>query len=131
MQETSGKAELKLDLIRGKKILSACSSLQNFSIAFESGEFDSGVGLRIDAVTVDEESRLEMTVVEASALPKAADAVCSVDWSWIYSSAVKQISSTTALLRLELDPVGPLVVSAGMWQGKPFLSFQPFRAPTK
>ena len=32
-------------------------------------------------------------------------------------------------LRLHLEPAGPLTVSAAVWQGSPFLAFQPYRAP--
>ena len=126
MQETSGKPAAKLDVLRGKKILSACSSLQNFGI-----ELESGIGLCIDAIMDDTQPKLQVGVIDAAELPKAADAVCSVDWSWIYGSAVKQISGTAGILRFELDQVGPLVVSSGVWQGKPFLSFQPYKAPSK
>ncbi len=126
MQETSGKPALTLDAIRGKKIVSAVSSLQNFSI-----EFESGIGLRIDAVQDEDECRLSTAVVEASTLPKSADAVCSVDWSWIYGTSARQVVDSGTMLRFDLDPMGPLIVAAGTWQGKPFLSFQPFKAPTR
>jgi hypothetical protein len=79
----------------------------------------------------DGEPKLKLELVPAADLPKATEAVCSVDWNWIYSSSVKQISANAAVLRFELDSAGPLVVSSGVWQGKPFLSFQPYKSPAK
>ena len=124
--DTSGKSASKLEAVRGKVIVSAVSSLQNFSI-----ELADGIGLRIDAVQDEDECRLTATVVDAASLPKSADAVCSVDWKWIYGASVKHVAISGSALRFELDPVGPLAVSAGTWQGKPFLSFQPFKAPAR
>lgn len=104
------------------KIISACSSLQNFSIQFEKG-----VGLRLDANAEDGQPRIELSIVDAELLPKSTDAVCSVDWRWIYDSVPVQIAVGAAAVKFSLAPVGPLVVSAGSWQGKPFLSFQPYK----
>lgn len=125
-QESQVAPNTTIEVLKGKKIVSACSSLQNFSI-----EFESGLGLKIDAVEVNGEPTVSISVVDATALPKSADAVCSVDWSWIYSSAPRQFAVKSSVLRFDLDPVGSLVVSAGSWQGKPFLSFQPFKPPAR
>lgn len=126
MQETTGKPASKLDELRGKKIVSASSSLQNFSV-----ELEDGVGLRVDAIMDDDQPKLKLDVIPSADLPKQTEAVCSVDWNWIYSSAVKQVAANASVLRFELDAAGPLVVSSGVWQGKPFLSFQPYKAPVK
>ena len=114
------------EALAGKKLVSASSSLKNFSV-----EFESGIGLRIDAVMDEDEPVLQASVVQADTLPKSSDAVCSVDWSWIYGSTIKKFGVSSNVLRFELDQVGPLVVSAGVWKSEPFLSFQPFKAPPK
>ena len=125
MQNISVAAQ-NFEALRGKKLVSACSSLKNFSI-----EFEGAVGLSIDAVMDEDESRLQLTVVDAAKLPKASDAVCSVDWSWIYGSSVTKLAFSGSAVRFELGTLGPLVVSAGVWKAEPFLSFQPFKPPVQ
>jgi hypothetical protein len=115
-----------LAALAGKKLISACSSLKNFSM-----EFESGLGLRIDASMDEDEPVLSAIVVEAHTLPKASDAVCSVDWTWIYGSNIKKYGVSSNFVKFELDGIGPLTVSAGVWKAEPFLSFQPFKAPPK
>jgi hypothetical protein len=114
------------EALAGKKLVSACSSLKNFSL-----EFESGVGLCIDASMDEDEPILKASVVQADTLPQSSDAVCSVDWRWIYGSTIKKFGVSSNIIRFELDQVGPLVVSAGVWKAEPFLSFQPFKAPPK
>jgi hypothetical protein len=111
-----------LESLYGKKILSACSSLRNFSITFEEN-----LGLSIDAISSPSGCAVQTRIVEANSLPTEADAVCSVDWSWIKGSAPRLVGCSSSSVKFELDPAGPLVVSVALWQGKPFLSFQPFR----
>ncbi len=115
-----------IEALAGKKLISACSSLKNFSV-----EFESGIGLRIDAAMDEDEPVLQASVVQPDTLPKSSDAVCSVDWRWIYGSTIKKFAVSSNVVRFELDKVGPLVVSAGVWKAEPFLSFQPFKAPLK
>jgi hypothetical protein len=99
-----------LAALAGKKLISACSSLKNFSM-----EFESGLGLRIDASMDEDEPVLSAIVVEAHTLPKASDAVCSVDWTWIYGSNIKKYGVSSNFVKFELDGIGPLTVSAGVW----------------
>jgi hypothetical protein len=108
----------------GAKIIRANSSLRNFAI-----ELSDGRGLLMEAVNDSdaEEPAIAMTLVKATALPALNEAVCSVDWSWIYGSTIKQISAGAKMVRFQLENIGPLNVSVGTWQGSPFLSFQPFR----
>ena len=115
----------KLDVseLIGKRIVSATSSLKNFSV-----ELDGDVGLRIDALAGP---IMAVEIVSSSDLPKQTEAVCSVDWSWIYKASIKNVTVSSNVLKLELDPVGPVIVSAGTWQGSPFLSFQPYKAPAR
>jgi hypothetical protein len=107
----------------GKKITRATSSLKNFSI-----ELAGESGLQMDAV---DGPRILARVVDNSALPVPTEAVCAVDWSWIYSSELKSIAVVGPAVRLQLDPAGSLVVTAGTWQGAAFLGFQPYKPAAK
>jgi hypothetical protein len=106
----------------GASIVKAHSSLRNFAI-----ELSDGRGLSIEAIDDGGDPLIESKLVPARDLPALNEAVCSVDWSWIYGFAVKQISVADKMVRMQLDTIGPLNVSVGTWQGSPFLSFQPFR----
>ena len=103
----------------GKKIVRATSSLKNFSIEFEGEQ-----GLQMDAI---DGPKISAKIVPANELPIPTEAVCSVDWSWIYNSSLKAVASDAAVLRLQLDAAGPLTVTAGNWQGSAFLGFQPYK----
>jgi hypothetical protein len=107
--------------LSGQTITWANSSLKNFSL-----RFDSNLGLIVNAV---DGPAVDANIVDSEALPQASDAVCSVDWSWIYGSTIKSIGVQNGLVRLILDPVGPVLISCAVWQGSPFLSFQPYKAP--
>jgi hypothetical protein len=111
------------EVLLDAKVVAAFSSLTTFSC-----EFSNGKGLVIEAVGEEGTSAVQAKVVEASELPREADAVCKVDWSWIYGSALTRFVTTSGAARLELKDIGPLTIAAQVWQGKPFLSFQPFRA---
>lgn len=117
------KEKLDVSKLIGKRVISASSSLKNFSI-----ELDGGVGLRLDAAPGP---LLAVEIVASADLPKQTEAVCSVDWSWIYQATIKNLTVSSNVLKLELDPVGPITISAGTWQGSPFLSFQPYKAPAR
>jgi hypothetical protein len=117
---------MSLDLasIQGLKIVSANSSLKNLSIRLENE-----IGLSLDAIADEDEILVRLSVVNAQDLALDSDAVCSVDWAWIYGSTVTSVKASSAVVRLQLSEVGPLTVSVNLWQGSPFLSFQPFKAP--
>jgi hypothetical protein len=122
---TEGMQNINLDDVKscvGASIVTAKSSLRNFAI-----ELSDGRGLSLEAVDDDGDPLIESKLVQARNLPALNEAVCSVDWSWIYGFAIKQISVADKIVRLHLDSIGPLNVSVGTWQGSPFLSFQPFR----
>ena len=107
-----------------KRVASASSSL-----TFLSLELDDGHGLVAEARTEGDAPAVGVVRLPASELPRLEEAVCAVDWSWIVGSTVRRATLTNGQLRLELDPAGPLTVSAALWQGAPFLAFQPYRAP--
>ena len=118
--------EIDVTSLIGKRIARADSSLKNFSVALNDGS-----GLQIDAVDEEGEARLLVTLPGADSLPNAKEAVCAVDWSWIYDSTIKNASVDSARVRLQMDPAGPLTISVSVWQGSPFLAFQPFKPPVK
>jgi hypothetical protein len=113
------RASLVKELI-GRKIQSASSSLQCFTIVL-----DDGSGLVVSAV--DSAEPLDARIVSAAELPSHNEAVCSVDWGWITGSSVKTGQLTADRLALQLDPAGPLNILTGMWQGSPYLAFQPYK----
>jgi hypothetical protein len=107
----------------GQRVKQATSSLESMSI-----EFDGGKGLLLlGADGASGQAALSIRQMEAEHLPRQADAVCSVDWSWIQGSALTRATVNDGNLKLELDPAGPLTVSVQLWQGKPFLAFQPYK----
>lgn len=124
MEATDSQTRAALDQTLGRKIISATSSLNTFAI-----DLDNDRTFLIEADSDDGEAIAKISSVESATLTKQADAVCSVDWSWICNSTVGQIDAGGQTIRLKLDPAGPLTVSVAFWQGSPFLSFQPFRPP--
>ena len=106
----------------GASISQADSSLRNFSIRLGDGR-----GIILEAVDDDGEPSIEASLVSAEELPDVKEAVCSVDWSWIYGSKVSKLTLSSKMVRIYLEPVGPLTISVAVWQSSPFLSFQPFK----
>lgn len=119
MQDTQSE----LSKVSGLKVKRAASSLTSFAV-----ELDDQLGLLFDAVTAENSATgVAVSVVAAKDLPKLHEAVCSVDWSWIENSTVTEVIPGSPAAKLRLEPVGVITVGSGVWQGKPFLSFQPFR----
>lgn len=110
--------------VLGKQIKFAASSLHSFAIELS----DSSV-LKVSAVLSDGYPEIQTSVSGPGSMPQLADAVCSVDWSWICGSVIESVESTSDRLKFRLNSAGPLTVGVGIWQGSPFLSFQPFRPP--
>ena len=108
----------------GRRVVAASSSLTFLSLAL-----DDGHGLLAEAKADGEAPRVGVARLPASSLPPLEDAVCTVDWSWIVGSTLRAASLAEGRLRFDLEPAGPLTVSAALWQGAPFLAFQPYRAP--
>lgn len=105
----------------GRQIRNAVSSLTNFSC-----EFDDGQALVLDAID-DGSPKIQARLIAAQDMPSESDAVCRVDWGWITGATVEQSKITESFCKLILAPAGPLTISVQVWQGKPFLSFQPYR----
>ena len=110
--------------LAGAKVKSAQSSLNSFGLIFEDGR-----GLLMNAVADENECLIDVKVLNASQITPPDEAVCAVDWSWIYGQSVlpggiKEISAINgSAVKLTLTQVGTITVGGGMWQGKPFLSF--------
>ncbi len=107
--------------IVGKTIDVASSSLTNFVVGFADGS-----GVNFQAVE-DNQTAFVLGSLITGELPEFADAVCSVDWSWIKGSTITEATATSGGVRLLLDKVGPLTIGSGFWEGKPFLSFRPYK----
>src|SRR6185437_15592310 len=93
----------------GKQIKSAVSSLTTFSC-----EFTDGTGLIVKAMDAAQ-PWISGQLVQASALPKEADAVCKVDWSWIIGSSIMSAKVSEKDAQLQLDKVGLLRITLQMW----------------
>jgi hypothetical protein len=110
--------------LTGKQLKGAFSSLTEFSC-----ETDGDYGLVLRAVETANGPAIQAQLVENANLPRSNDAVCRVDWSWIENSTVDEVIQTTSSVRFRLSPAGPLSIAVQVWQGKPFLAFQPYKAP--
>lgn len=111
------------DVLIGAKVLAAFSSLTTFSC-----EFDNGKALLLEALEGTASGvGIGARVVDVAEMPREMDAVCRVDWTWIYGSALSRLATNAGAAKLELSDAGPLTISVQVWQGKPFLAFQPFR----
>jgi hypothetical protein len=116
------------EALAGAKVTRAQSSLDSFALIFEDGR-----GLLMNGVAEDGECRISVKVLDGREIAPPAEAVCAVDWSWIYGQTVvpggvKQVSSIQGTaVKLTLTGVGTITVAAGIWQGKPFLSFMPYK----
>jgi hypothetical protein len=59
---------------------------------------------------------------------EATDSGCQVDWSWLIGRRISGATSNLDELRLTFDNGQTLTVSARIWKGQAFLSFDPWRA---
>ena len=107
--------------IIGKTIDMASSSLTDFVVGFADG-----TGVNFQAI-VENRAAFVHGILLSGDLPSCEDAVCSVDWSWIKGSTITEATATGGSVRLQLDRVGPLTIGTGFWEGKPFLSFMPYK----
>lgn len=111
----------KIEELQGHKIEAAQSSLDCFFLKLESG---LGLILRPNKAT----AIIEAEVVSADKLPALNEAVCAVDWSWICQSSIELVKSNPNQVMFNLNPAGPLRVKSGVWQNKPYLFFEPYKA---
>lgn len=111
--------------ILGKTVDNASSALTSFAVRFTDGS-----GIIFDAVSAPG-PMVAARIVRAEELPNLEEAVCSVDWGWICGSSVSEAQDAGLAVRLQLSQAGPLTIGSALWEGKPFLSFQPFRPAKK
>jgi len=58
------------------------------------------------------------------------DSGCTVDWSWLTGLQVESVTSDLQHWRVRFTNGQTLSIQAANFQGKPFLAFDPWRAPT-
>lgn len=116
-------------LVTGETIESCASALDLFCFWLKGGE---GLILKAEKDESDgivNELNIGIYALNASAMPRPGQAVCSVDWSWIYGKEILSLDKSnlpSPAVKLKLDSV-TVTVSVGIWQGKPFLSFMPYK----
>src|ERR1700722_18579193 len=73
--------------LAGATVKSAQSSLDSFALIF-----DDGRGLLMNAAAEDDDDQCGISVklVDASQIAPPSEAVCAVDWSWIYGQSLVQ-----------------------------------------
>lgn len=111
----------KIEDLQGHSIEAAQSSLDCFFL-----KLDNGIGLILKPNKTN--AVIEVDVVSADQLPKLSEAVCAVDWSWICHSKIELVKASPNQIMFKLNPAGPLKVKSGVWQNKPYLFFEPYKA---
>lgn len=130
LESVEGKSALAPEqvqrLVKGERLLRAQSSLGAFSIYFESER-----ALVLKASMSEFGPDIEVELKPSALVPEQSEAVCSVDWSWIYGRTVESLKKRSAGMGVSygLDLSEGLVITAsvGLWEGKPFLSFMPYK----
>ncbi|MGE3272475.1 MAG: hypothetical protein AB7P40_27265 [Chloroflexota bacterium] len=59
-----------------------------------------------------------------------AEAGCTVDWSWLQGLEVEAVTSDLQHMRVRFTNGLTLSIQAAVYQGKPFLAFDPWKPPT-
>jgi hypothetical protein len=57
-----------------------------------------------------------------------SDGGCDVDWSWLTGRTLATMTNSLDVLTMSFTDGSRFQVRALLWQGKPFLAFDPFRA---
>ena len=58
------------------------------------------------------------------------DAGCTVDWGWLSGQEIEAVTSDLTHMRVRFKSGLTLSIQAASYQGKPFLAFDPWRAPS-
>ena len=58
-----------------------------------------------------------------------AEGGCAVDWSWLTGQRIVSVTSGLDFLTITFDSGLVFKTKALLWQGQPFLSFEPYQAP--
>lgn len=128
--------DVNLDTLQNCTLVSAASSLNSFGLNFSDGRgllLTAAQEAGDKAMNIADELTIDAEIRSESEMPKLSEAVCSVDWSWLYQQKVVEIKRASgargATLIVRFDKAGPITVSVGAWEGKPFLSFMPYKKP--
>ena len=54
---------------------------------------------------------------------------CAVDWSWLEGLTIESATSDLQHWRVRFTNGLTLTIQASSWKEKPFLAFQPYKAP--
>ncbi len=124
--KSTSNPEQVQSLVRGERLLRAQSSLGAFAVYFESGR-----ALVLQGAMSEFGPDIEVELKPSTLVPEQSEAVCSVNWSWIYGRTVKNLKKRTggmgAAYGLDLGDGLVITISVGLWEGKPFLSFMPYK----
>jgi hypothetical protein len=55
---------------------------------------------------------------------------CAVDWSWLRGQRIASVTSALDSVTITFEGGLVFTTRALLWQGKPFLAFDPYAAPT-
>lgn len=55
---------------------------------------------------------------------------CAIDWSWLVDQRIASVAHALDSLTITFESGLVFEVRALLWQGKPFLAFDPHRGPT-
>ena len=124
-QSTRFQPSGTLEQILGDRVVKASSSLGSFAVELESGR-----GLLFSASDGSGRPEVVAELVDACNLPSLAEAVCTVDWSWIEGSKIAEAGARGPGVKIVMEPAGPLEIGVGVWQSKPYLFFQPYKPAT-
>lgn len=128
--EILGTSQLELtQSLIGLSVIKALSSLRIFVLYFEDGR-----ALVLDAVDAADAlgPDIDCRVLPSAEVEAPDEAVCAVDWSWIYGKTLNSVERGSGgygpAIRLNLAGT-TVTTSVGLWEGKAFLSFMPYKDP--
>ena len=58
------------------------------------------------------------------------DEGCTVDWGWLDGQEIASVTSDLQHMKITFASGQTLTIQAANYQGKPFLAFDPWRAPS-
>lgn len=60
-----------------------------------------------------------------------AEGGCAVDWSWLGGQRIASVTSSLDVITITFESGLIFKTRALLWQGQPFLSFDPYRDPSQ
>jgi len=61
---------------------------------------------------------------------EADDPGCTVDWTWLLGRTIAEVTSDLQHWRVRFSDGQTFSVEVAEYQGKPFLAFKPYKAPS-